>query len=298
MSRARNIPLVLALVAVAFGAGYSLRGQPARIDVSADAASKAASSASAGFGALQASAHKAGITTAHIVPFIRTLNVGDSGPTVRQMQRALIAAKARPARFKATGHFGKITEREVVKFQHRKRVKPATGIYGKRTHHQLSPYYDLAGRRALQAVAHTRQQLTIAGRFVHAASVAWLHRAHMAYSESGTRSLLPLLPLVPPATDCSGYATWLFRNAGLPDPNGFSYVVVGYTGTLARHGVRVSANGAFHVGDLVFYGGGFPYGHVAIVVDAFRRLVSSHGSPGIRVLPFNYRPVSAVRRYY
>jgi cell wall-associated NlpC family hydrolase len=101
--------------------------------------------------------------------------------------------------------------------------------------------------------------------------------------------------------------TWLFKVSGapvsglaghLPDPNGFGYRIVGYTGTLAQHGVRVSIGARLHVGDLVFYGGGYPYGHVAIVVDGFRRLVSSHGQPGVRTVPFNYRRVSAIRRYF
>lgn len=257
-----------------------------------------ASVASAQFGTLQARVHKAGVTTAPIVPFVGTLSLGAHGPAVREMQTALIHAKARPARDKATGNFGSITLHQVAAFQKKKRIRPITGQYGPRTHHALSTYYTLAQRGKLQAIVHARVQADHFARLLHAESVFWSHRGQAAYSEGASRSFLPLLPAFPRATDCSGFVTWEFKVSGLPDPNGFSYVVVGYTGTLARHGVRVSANGALHVGDLVFYGGGYPYGHVAIVVDAFRRLVASHGSPGLKVLPFNYRPVSAIRRYF
>jgi cell wall-associated NlpC family hydrolase len=196
-----------------------------------------------------------------------------------------------------SGSFGAGTEAALKAFQ-RKHHIAASGVYGSVTHHALSPFYDLAGRRALQAVAHTRAQLAKYARINHGESYAWLHRTSMAYSQSASRAFLPLLPGFPRATDCSGYATWLYKISGLPDPSGFAYRVVGYTGTLAAHGVRVSANGALHPGDLVFYGGGWPYGHVAIVVNGFTRTVSSHGSPGIKVVPFNYRPVSAIRRYF
>lgn len=267
----------------------------------ADAGAAAAALAnvqSATFGAKQAQTHLASIKTAPVVPFIRTLAVGTNGTAVKQMQRALVRAKIRPAKLGSSGSFGTITERELVAFQKAKRIKPVTGIYGPKTHHQLQPYYDLTARRALQAVAHTRTVLAIQKRIVAATSLAWKHRTSMAYSQSASRGFIPPSPLWPRATDCSGYVTWAFRSAGLPDPNGFAYSPVGYTGTLALHGTRVPANGALRTGDLVFYGGGFPYGHVAIVVNGFLRTVSSHGSPGIKVVRFDYRPVSAVRRYY
>lgn len=260
--------------------------------------------ASTNYGKLQAKTHLALVKTAPVVPFIRTLKVGshdDAGEgrgAVYYLQRALIREGIRPAKDKPTGSYGAITARQVAAFQIRTHVKPTSGIYGPATHHQLSPYYDLSARRALQAVAHTRAQLAKYARVTHGTSYAWLHRTSMAYSQSFTRAFLPLLPRFPRATDCSGYVTWAFKVAGLPDPSGFAYRIIGYTGTLAQHGTRISANAAFHVGDLIFYGGGYPYGHVAIVVDAVRRLVSSHGSPGIKVVPFNYRPVSAARRYF
>lgn len=257
----------------------------------------AAQLASTAYGKAQAATHLALVRHAAIVPYLRPLKKGDSGGEVKQLQRAMIRAVVRPPSAKATGYFGPITERQLKVFQRRVKL-PATGVYGPATHHEMQPYYDLAGRRILQAIRHAHAQYAYFKSVAHAASVAWLHRSSMRYSQSFTRAFLPPLPGFPRATDCSGYATWLFKVSGLPDPSGFQYRVVGWTGTLATHGARISANAAFHVGDLVFYGGGYPYGHVAIVVDAIRRLVSSHGGPGIRVEPFNYRPVSAVRRYF
>jgi cell wall-associated NlpC family hydrolase len=255
------------------------------------------------FGALQAAVHPAGHTKPFLVVFIRTLsdtkksNAHCPCPTVFQMQRALKASGIRPKTSKSTGIFGTLTREEIQAFQRAKKIAPS-GIYGPVTHKALSPYYDAAGRGRLQQIAHSRQVSAERKAIVHAESIAWTNRNLMGYSEGATRGFLPLLPNVPRGTDCSGYATWLYKVSGLADPSGFGYRVVGYTGTLALHGKRISANARLFPGDLVFYGGGYPFGHVAIVSDGFRRLVSSHGSAGIKVLPFNYRPVSVIRRYF
>lgn len=251
--------------------------------------------ASAAFGKKQAQVHLAAIRKPPLVQFIRVLQVGDSGTAVFQMQRALKRAHYRKGR--TTGHYGKATAHQVANFQRHVHIRPS-GRYGQRTHFKLSKFYDAVGRGRLLTVAHGRLIAAKTSRIIHATAWAWSHRNSMAYSQSGTRAFLPLLPGFPRATDCSGYFTWVFKVSGMTDPNGFAYRIIGYTGTLAQHGIRISANAALQVGDAVFYGGGYPYGHVAIVVDAIRRLVSSHGSPGIHVEPFNYRPVSTIRRYY
>lgn len=256
------------------------------------------------YGAMQAATHTAAVTTPPIVPFIRTLSdtpasnkgcqVAGACPAIFQLQRALKAAKVRTA--KATGYYGAGTRDEVKAFQRAHKIA-ATGIYGPVTHHALSKFYDKAGRARLEAVVHARTVIRFRARLVTYASYAWKHRTSMAYSEGASRGLLPALPGFPRATDCSGYVTWLYKVSGLPDPSGFNYTVVGYTGTLAQHGTRVPAGLPLKVGDLVYYGGGFPYGHVAMIVNGFLGLVTSHGSPGIKVLPYRYRAVSAVRRY-
>ena len=71
----------------------------------------------------------------------------------------------------------------------------------------------------------------------------------------------------------------------------------GYTGTQAMHG-RVVSLDALEVGDLVFYGRAWPYGHVAGYVGGGK--VISHGSEGgPYLLPVRYRSdVSHARRYW
>jgi cell wall-associated NlpC family hydrolase len=302
MTRWRLAGVVLAGILLGFFLGLAAvtLGTSVPRDHVTAAAVPQSTARTASYGARQARLHPAGYSKPYVVVFIRTLQVGMKGckcPTVFQLQRALKAAKVRPAGAKATGFYGTATRDQVKAFQ-RKVHLSASGVYGPATNLKLWRYYDQAARGRLTQVAKSRTVITFRHRIVHAASVAWSHRGLMRYSQSASRGLLPPLPGFPRATDCSGYATWLFKVSGLADPSGFNYRITGYTGTLATHGVRVSANGPLQPGDLVFYGGGWPYGHVAIVVDGFRRLVSSHGSPGIKVVPFNYRPVSVVRRYF
>ncbi len=251
------------------------------------------------YGAKQAAKHTAAVSTPPIVPFIQTLRVGQKGcecPTVFQLQRALKAAGVRPKSQPATGYFGKLTGRQVAAFQRKVRIAPS-GIYGSKTHHALSKFYDKAGRQRLLAVAHSRRIVAITHAIVVVTAHAWLHRMSMAYSEGSSRGDLPSYPGIPPATDCSGYVTWVFHSVGLPDPNGLGYSPVGWTGTMGNRGTVVSATNA-RIGDLAFYGGGYPFGHVAIVVHLHPTLVSSHGEPGIDVLSITYRPLSQLRRYF
>lgn len=260
-----------------------------------------AKAASVANGAKQAAVHTAAVTTPPLVPFIRTLTLGMKGcecATVFQLQRALKAAGVRPKSQKATGYYGKLTAEQVAAYQRKAHIKPVTGRYGTKTHHALSKWYDKAGRQRLQAVAHARKIVAITSAIVTVTAHAWLVRATMGYSQGPGRSIMPSYPHVQLDGDCSSYVTWVFHSVGLPDPSGFGYRVIGWTGTLAQHGVRIAANAKLRVGDLVFYGGGYPYGHVAIIVNAVKRLVSSHGTPGIHVEPYNYRPVAAIRRYF
>lgn len=293
----------LGVAVVSLGRDTARRALPSNAGAASVSARVAASTH---YGALQASQRG-------VVPFIHTLRVGSNGDGVKQLQQALVRAGVRPAKAKATGHYGAITGRQVSAFQKRVHLHPS-GVYGRPTHLKLSKYYTPAMRGMLASVAHAkyvadRRQGILHARGVYAAG-AIAGRAH--YSQGPGRALFPSLPspgrlIAPSYLDCSSYATWLYKFSGLPtsglaqdlpDPSGFGYRVIGYTGTLAQHGTRIAANAALRVGDLVFYGGGYPYSHVAVVVDAVRRLVSSHGQPGVRTVPFNYRPVAAIRRYF
>lgn len=62
-------------------------------------------------------------------------------------------------------------------------------------------------------------------------------------------------------TDCSGFATLVYKQAGLPDPNGGSYSSgAAYTGTMEEHGKKTDTP---QPGDLVFWSSP---DHVAIYV--------------------------------
>lgn len=310
MSKRRTALTVLVGVLLGFFLGVaalqlgrsSTRHQVAARVLPADAGAAAAtarSTISAMYGTKQAQVHRAAVSIPPLVAFIQPLSVKTHGcpcPAVFQLQRAL--AKAGLRRGPPTGFYGKATAHEVARFQHRVRIKPATGRYGARTHFKLSKFYDAKGRGRLTQVAKDRSLAIKTGHVLHAINVSIRNSSRMRYSQGASRGFLPSLPAVPLGTDCSGWATWIYKVSGLPDPSGFGYRVIGYTGTLAQHGVRISANAKLQIGDLVFYGGGWPYGHVAVVKDGFLRTVAGHGGPGIRISAFNYRPVSAIRRYY
>lgn len=144
---------------------------------------------------------------------------------------------------------------------------------------------------------------------VHAAYVGLKHQATLTYTQDGFRrwegireKRLAWKGQCPKGSDCSAFATWCLWNAlgrhfGIGDiVNGSSWNA-GYTGTLIGHGKKVRNWRRLNRGDLVLYGDPFGgSGHVAIYVGG-GRVISFGGEPGPRLLPWNYRPVTAVRRY-
>ena len=103
--------------------------------------------------------------------------------------------------------------------------------------------------------------------------------------------------------DCSSTVTCLYwlalKHVGVHSDmlNGTNWTG-GYTGTLAQHGRRVSGvPGTRRVGDLVLYGRGWPFEHVAVMV-APDTVFSHGGEAGPFLLPVHYRPdVAQFRRY-
>jgi cell wall-associated NlpC family hydrolase len=87
-------------------------------------------------------------------------------------------------------------------------------------------------------------------------------------------------------SDCSANATWLHWNAHVvhfPDRPGsdvlsFAHWAFGWTGTLALHGKQVMHDENVLPGDLILYGQGPPFKHVAVALGG--GLVFSHGSEG------------------
>lgn len=108
--------------------------------------------------------------------------------------------------------------------------------------------------------------------------VAWarwgvLHDPEIHYAEVRP---MPLTAQLPMTTDCSGFVTFCYKQAGCADPNGAGYSGYGYTGTLLAHGRQVPLRSVLP-GDLIVYGPGTGE-HVAIVVEASTDpLTVSHG---------------------
>lgn len=96
------------------------------------------------------------------------------------------------------------------------------------------------------------------------------------------------------AGDCSSTTTWLLWNAlhvtyRLRDDVNGTHWTSGYTGTQLRHGKPVIHEANLKIGDLVFYGHGWPGQHVALYLGGGQ--VFSHGSEaGPYKLPVHYRP--------
>lgn len=125
------------------------------------------------------------------------------------------------------------------------------------------------------------------------------------YTQDARRMTIVRKHLVPPFgktviyEDCSSAVTGLYFMAGLHDPNDLHYSGYGYTGTLAEHGKKVW--GAPKVGDLVFYGPGKPWHHVACVYSVTNGVkVFSHGHEGgPLIVALDYRSDRGeVRRFF
>lgn len=139
---------------------------------------------------------------------------------------------------------------------------------------------DLAGTVRGQIVEIAKKQLARAGKDIH-------------YSHA--RPIPTSFSVSPISTDCSGFVTMVYREAGAPDPNGQGYKGGGaFTGTLWSTGRAVSKP---QPGDLVFYGNVNALdGHVAVVIND--RECISHGSEGgPRRVSINYRTPLGYRTY-
>lgn len=235
-----------------------------------------------------------------LVPFGREIRRGTRGRDVVALKRAL--AKAGYGRWgKFTQSMGPIAVRNLRRFQQTRGLH-VDGVYGRQTHAKLARFFDDYGAYMLAGVAPKRKtvskadrarlrQVELRNRVVAAMTLLYNNRAAVHYTqgprrmEGVTAKLLP--PRFPVYADCSAAATWAYFAAGAPDPNGRGYDGFGYTGTLCVKGRRVTLAHA-KPGDLVFYGAGAPWQHVAIYIGGGR--VLSHGSEaGPYLLPIDYR---------
>jgi cell wall-associated NlpC family hydrolase len=147
--------------------------------------------------------------------------------------------------------------------------------------HKAKPHKRHVWQRGGHAVV---VQPSHASRMFKALRLALARQGGMAYSQSGSRGYLPM-STVPPATDCSGFATWALRMAGIDAPLSTSYSFM-YQGRSVPISQRY-----LKIGDLIIYNG-----HVAVYFGG--GMTYGHGTPGIHVNRWDYRPVIGVRRFF
>lgn len=227
-----------------------------------------------------------------IIPFGRQLKRGSKGKDALAVKRAL--RKAGYLSFPRGGStpiFGPFAVRALKRFQRAHKLT-ATGVYNLGTHRALVPFFDAYGAYLITGALPPKPKPPDRRRAVVAAMLLlYHHRAAVHYTQGFQRMIGITANLRPPRfpvyADCSAAATWAYFVAGAPDPNGAGYNGTGYTGTLARHGRKVTLDVA-KPGDLVFYGPRWPWQHVAVYVGGGK--VISHGSEGgPYLLPVNYR---------
>jgi cell wall-associated NlpC family hydrolase len=160
----------------------------------------------------------------------------------------------------------------------------------------------------------TRNQRLNARRLAKNAALLHLKNAKAVHYSQGPgrwegidRNMKAYQGEYPKHTDCSGSSTWYvwnglshYKNLDHYDfedtANGCAWQR-GYTGTMITHGEKIAIKRSkLKRGDFILYGD--PYGstgHVAMYVGY--GMVISHGSEaGPFLIPWNYRPVTGVRR--
>lgn len=253
-----------------------------------------------------------------VVPFVRSLTQGCSGPDVVAVKRAL--SRAGYIEWKGTDFtrvWGPYAAESLKRFEKAKGLKQ-TGEYSFTRHEALRKTHRKGSRIewAFDAfsIAIMREEDVspwerVAYRTVDAVNQAIAHRDQITYSQVRPMPDMAPYPNLPYAADCSGFATWAARSGGwAQDPNyplGSSrkWDGYGYTGTLWACGHDVSSLRYAKLCDLVFYGRPWLAGgaaHVSIVREIHdgRVYVGSHGSrSGPINVPADYRSITGIRRY-
>lgn len=205
---------------------------------------------------------------------MRTLHLTnplEHGADVLALQRLLNAKGFHVAN---DGVFGPATVTAVLRAKkklgyHKDEIRP---VAGPRLMKKLHDYQPPAPPKKPPETAASRMRRAIVA-YCHwgIAHEPQIHYAQVRPMPLGHRHSLPM------RTDCSGFATLAYCDAGAPDPNGLHYSGLGYTGTMLEHGRPVTKAQA-KAGDLVIFGA-FPGHHVCVVLEAgFDPLLASHGS--------------------
>lgn len=229
-----------------------------------------------------------------LVVLPRELRWKDHGRAVTAMQRGLKAGGWRKMR--PTGDYYRPTVRQVEAFKRAKRLPVKNGkVFGYAAHKAMLPHYDAYDGWLMshdhEAAAERMRWRVVTTAFTFLSAAPRVH-----YTQGPMRMQIVRTRDLPPLTtgdiweDCSSLVTacyWIGTDGKL-DPNDYGFDGrTGWTGTLSRNGRSVTLAGA-RPSDLVFYGSGPPWNHVAMYVGAGR--VISHGSePGPYHLPIDYR---------
>lgn len=241
------------------------------------------------------------------VPFTRGLSKGSKGADVLAVERALEKLHYLPPK-SADRVYGPGTSAAVLKFQRDKKLKPATGDYGPRTHAALvrAGGFDAVGAATMTKV---HQALTKHGGRAdmrQAAMIMFRYTSNIHYTQTARRMQIVRTGLNTPAKleaqcrkslyeDCSSSTTGIYYIGRMPDPNGLGYNGQGYTGTQINHGRR-SATAPF--GALIFYtNSSGVVSHVTMSMGD--GTCFSHGNEAApQRLPNNYRRIHSIRVYW
>jgi hypothetical protein len=226
-----------------------------------------------------------------MIPLARPLHYGCKGRDVTAVQLALRVAKFRKT--DPTGKYGVKTQKQVHEFKLHHGIHLEHG-YREKTHHALWPYFGYTARHLYRQAYERIEENRMVNRIIGAAWYGYNEREWMHYTQDGRRGTdFGPPPNVPNWTDCSGFATWCYKSAGAPDPNGLGYRIIGYTGTMIQHGTVISTPTR---ACLVFYG--HPVSHVAVYVGN-GNVISFGSESGPLYLPLRYRSdFNHMRRYF
>ena len=234
-------------------------------------------------------------TRRRVVQFKRTLKRGARGPDVVAVKRALRRAKCYSIK-PATAQLGPHAVTAIKKFQKNNGLV-ADGVYGVRTHRKLMRFFDAYGAHLMsRSPAPETASLSIRQRILAEALWGYNNQYRISYAQVRPMRALSKAHSLPQTMDCSEFATLCYKRAGASDPNGMLFNGYGYTGTLGQRGRQVALSQA-KIGDLVFYGHGYPWHHVAVYAG-FGRVVSHGSNSGPNLCHIDYRGDRGMIRSY
>lgn len=227
-----------------------------------------------------------------IVPFTRTLELGDVGRDVVGAKRAIWKATGLKVPTHATKTFGPDAVKQLKLFQAHHDLKQ-DGQLGPQTLKRLGPFFDQLAflDYAGYPPGGTKSEQT--RRAIVAYAVwAYNNRAAIHYAEIRPMRDMADLEDLPVYEDCSTFVTKAYKFAGSPDPNGLNYDGAGNTSTLRQHGRIVPEADALD-GDLPQY---LSPDHTNIYVGG-GRVISLGSEIGPLLQPLDYRPLYEIRAY-